>query len=282
MAKDKQEQKPQRRCIFCNNIGLTKQHMWPAWLGRDPELPSYTKTIDSKLHENIGDRGIDIITKEGPSRLVLIPEENSVKNVHPGTRKFLNVCQTCNNGWMSRIEDECAPIVKQLILNKTTSISDEQQVSLAKWATLMTIMAEFAYTGNQAITPDERAEFYTHKQPGSNFNVFLGRYVGTHYKQQHLHTGNEVGSQDSILHRPGYELHANFQVSVFIIGSMLLYVVSTSYKPLQPAASRFTYNGLAKIWPAGKSVIEWSKLRGLDDRDVETLYKGVIRLIPFM
>jgi hypothetical protein len=280
MTNAKKMQKPQGHCVFCNATGMTKQHMWPAWLRRDDSLASYTNIPGGQHHRNIGDRWVGVSTSQRAGRLIMVPEQNSVKDVHPGTHKFFNVCGTCNSGWMSNIEGDCRPIVKQLILDKATLITQEQQIALAKWATLMAIMAEFTYLPNKAITDAERVNFYIQKEPANNFNIFLGKYQGTFYKQQYLHTAHEVGNPPTdILKRPDYALHADFQVSIFIIGSLLLYVASTSYKPLQPSVNLFAHAGLTKLWPGTQKNIEWQQLKGLNDMDVAFLYRGAGHLI---
>jgi hypothetical protein len=45
------------------------------------------------------------------------------------------VCADCNNGWMSELEDEVKPVLTPLLKNHRTTLTRDDQILLATWAT---------------------------------------------------------------------------------------------------------------------------------------------------
>ncbi|HTF66369.1 MAG TPA: hypothetical protein VK638_27170 [Edaphobacter sp.] len=70
-------------CIFCNNESGSEEHLWPDW-----------------VHKFIKKNGIDL----GGLR---VQEGTGPETIEYDLEKKINtVCHTCNNTWMSRIEDK--------------------------------------------------------------------------------------------------------------------------------------------------------------------------------
>jgi hypothetical protein len=81
-------------CAFCGKPGkMTKQHIWPKWLKkiRSPTATSHTQTVGELISFSPGSRRP--------------PRSTKIHQGHAGSRKIKNVCQLCNNGWMSQIEE---------------------------------------------------------------------------------------------------------------------------------------------------------------------------------
>ena len=86
-----------RKCIFCGTEGnLSKEHLWPDWLSKlYLRKDSESHTFGSKSYLN--KKEVRDGTYSRPGHLF------SLKN--------RVVCVTCNNGWMSRVEEETKPIL---------------------------------------------------------------------------------------------------------------------------------------------------------------------------
>jgi hypothetical protein len=83
------------------------------------------------------------------------------------------VCTTCNNGWMSRLQDETIPILGPTIDGQTIDISPSQQATAGTWAVMTAIMSEYAH--GQTVEEFRRQYFYEHKSPPPNTLVLLLR-----------------------------------------------------------------------------------------------------------
>jgi hypothetical protein len=55
------------------------------------------------------------------------------------------VCQKCNNGWMSDIENENKPHMLPMMHGKEISLTPSQQKSLTRWAILKTMILDGGY-----------------------------------------------------------------------------------------------------------------------------------------
>lgn len=77
-------------CIFCNNESGSEEHFWPAWVHR------FIKESKIELHGLRVQRG------------------NEPETITDNLEKTINtVCQTCNNTWMSGVEDKNVPRLNQ-------------------------------------------------------------------------------------------------------------------------------------------------------------------------
>ncbi len=118
---DPQTDKPRRACIFCG-ITLTKdnrsrEHVVPAW------LQTYLGIDDKQLQLGTANTSDNTILK---------------RRIHSASRfKEGRLCETCNTGWMSKLETESMELLKSLIDGRFSpaELSNDQRASLARWAT---------------------------------------------------------------------------------------------------------------------------------------------------
>ncbi len=98
-----------RLCIFCAAPASSKEDAWPLWLLR-----------------KIGkDRPARIDAERGTQPL------RSWRVVDTGlTVRF--VCEPCNNGWMSELENRVKPIVLRLLDKASTNLTVEEQTTLCR------------------------------------------------------------------------------------------------------------------------------------------------------
>lgn len=84
----------QRKCAFCGRVAtLTGEHIWSDWVGR--------LLVPRKI------------------RYKWTEADGTVKEWHKTglDAKVKVVCDTCNNGWMSDLENTAKPIVQDMILD---------------------------------------------------------------------------------------------------------------------------------------------------------------------
>jgi hypothetical protein len=139
-----------RQCLFCTRTVDSAEHIWSDWILKDLKL---SEPIRINIAKRPG------VWKEGP--------EIRVKCV----------CQRCNNGWMSDLENENKPHVGAMIHDEPTTLEPWQQKLLARWAVLKAIVIESA---NRLRTPFYTASERTGLTPPSPFlpietRVWIGR-----------------------------------------------------------------------------------------------------------
>jgi hypothetical protein len=101
------EMAEQRKCVFCGNTNLSNEHIFAQWLLRELGI------MDAQVkmtHANVV--GMEISNRKHPfSKLV-----NGL------------VCKTCNNGWMSSMEDDC----QQHIINLMNMQNVDEELKYLK------------------------------------------------------------------------------------------------------------------------------------------------------
>jgi len=110
------------KCIFCIKRANSREHVLPAW--------SYDVPADHRLMIVRRDTG---------------PEKASthwLADSAAGGVQARVVCTTCNNGWMSKLENSCKPLVARLNAWGTVTLSFDEQRLLSRWALKTAIVAE--------------------------------------------------------------------------------------------------------------------------------------------
>ena len=94
-------------CIFCSSPANSKEDLFPRW------ILARVRTREV-LSRRIG-KGEAQLTEDQEVRIPC-------------------VCTTCNNGWMSRLEVKCKPIIGSLLEDISISLDPDYQRALVEWA----------------------------------------------------------------------------------------------------------------------------------------------------
>jgi hypothetical protein len=129
-------------CVFCGATPTNSEDIIPRWLVRFLRLiPPATRRFGRTFADrtDLGGAGAQ-----------------SVAGI--GVGKVKAVCKnTCNNGWMKRLEDQAKPILQDLLLKEDPKTLDlESQEILATWATKTATMLAIKYSklpSRELLTP---------------------------------------------------------------------------------------------------------------------------------
>jgi hypothetical protein len=102
---------------------------------------------------------------------------------HSGSKRLKVVCRTCNNGWMSRMENRTRPILMRLIQGIPHRLSSFDQAILAAWTAKTIMVAEFGYPHAIAIPDVERLRMYAATEVQENWAIWIADYKGTDMAQ---------------------------------------------------------------------------------------------------
>jgi hypothetical protein len=160
-------------CAFCQRSGvkMSREHVLPHWLslaGSDAGqyiLERGSKTIRTPL--------IELITKR--------------------------VCEDCNTGWMSRIEDGAKAVLEPVLDASAVVITETARWIIARWFTKTILTAQLALTArseNGILHPQDYKTFFSHAQPFNNQFTLLWGYRGTLLPIRfEIHSPNETTNQ---------------------------------------------------------------------------------------
>jgi hypothetical protein len=143
--------------MFCGKSGqgLSREHVVPNWIGKVlPGVGNFTHRLD-----------ID----GGSPKFAYSARDMDFK------AKI--VCMSCNNGWMSGIEDRVIPILTPLLNGEARELTSTEQRSVALWACKTAMV--FAHAGG--ILPAGLKEscrwIYKHLTPSPGSHCWLGRFA---------------------------------------------------------------------------------------------------------
>ncbi|CAM4299790.1 hypothetical protein KIPE111705_46905 [Kibdelosporangium persicum] len=100
-----------------------------------------------------------------------------VQNAGPFSHKLKIVCANCNNGWMSRLEQDAKPLLVHLFRahGRLIPIEEDAQITLARWAYKTAVVCAYSDKNQVDAFPEEhRREFYETDQPPRQTWVRIG------------------------------------------------------------------------------------------------------------
>jgi hypothetical protein len=106
------------RCLSCGptSARASREHVFSDWLLKELEC----EKLPMNFYRRAGDGSIT-------------DHRSGIAN---SSFKLKEICEDCNNGWMSRLEDSAKPVIVDLIRKQRTldSLAEEERRILAKWA----------------------------------------------------------------------------------------------------------------------------------------------------
>lgn len=217
-----------RTCVFCGGSRLTKEHGIPRWL--DPYFPHPTESI-----RKVRAKGKDVPSDRG-SRKTLSGEE---------VRRF---CESCNNGWMSQLEQQAIPVIGPMVLGEGLQLNESWQAIAATWIvkTYLVLAASERQFDNSESLASIYPEFYRTRMPSNLHKITVGAHcsssVATFFRLMPgtLKTGHDVEV-------PGH-------VATLAIGHLVCHIsyFSQPFNLTPPREMGFVWPiGISFIWPRG-------------------------------
>ena len=152
-----------RECIFCGATSdITREHIWADWLKE-----YIAKDIDGYQAATI------TINQPGVASTV---REKKISG-DPRSRKVKCVCGSCNNGWMSQLQERAKPLVLSLIEGCQIEFTKAKCELLSAWIAMSVMCSEYSDRSRVAIRPlDRKRLFESHKPPTTNWRIWIGRF----------------------------------------------------------------------------------------------------------
>jgi hypothetical protein len=231
-----------RRCVFCGHNQTTKEHVWGDWLTKHFPPLDDTERVFTQI--DLGAMSEDE------------PENTSIQRPgHILTHNLKVVCQRCNNGWMSQLQQHAGPIILSLSKTPLTSeIAEYDQRKLARWLTMVTMTCEFSAPDRAAISPKDRDDFRLHLDPNKlRWRIWIGAADGgTDWKiriRQLAFAAHHRGSGPKHPKRP------NIQSALLVLEKFCALVFSTNSDAVGPLI--YAHPHLPLIWPPSGRTLAW-------------------------
>jgi hypothetical protein len=236
------------RCVFCNGLNLTKEHIWSDFLTKRGLVPA------AMSHTNMRTK----ITRSSGKVAFIAPEVPDERQGALIQRQIRRVCKKCNPGWMRDIVNEAVPIVESIILGLNPSLGAAEQRALTLWITLACIMAEYTDEKSAGVSQIERTLLQMTKAPLPNWIIYVGRYRGKRWQptgyRHHGFNGIELPGPGSF---NGPQVFYG-QTSTYVLGTFAVFAFSaTSPAMFEHMQETIKVTHLRRIWPF-ESQFDWN------------------------
>lgn len=247
--------------MFCGSHGrLTKEHAWPQWLGRGTTVGPEEHTHTS----GFGRTGGDTLT-EHPNRAVH-------RRATVLTTFVREVCATCNNEWMSQLEERARPLLERLWASGyplgATAFSEVETSALAAWATKTAWVRERAGDHSNVADDATRHRFACSPTVPELTTVWVARHDGR-ANFQALSAGIEVTRSDR--HWTSGESRRVHLCTLVFRG--LAFLVRTDSGP-GVAPMRLPTDAWRQLAPHAGTLL-WPPVRPVSDIDVNIVTRNV-------
>lgn len=235
------------QCIYCGSYeNMTREHIWADWLRdyipRDMERHSGVSAV---VHSDQSKNTAEMKRREG--------------DFHAQRLKI--ACHSCNTGWMSRLQTKAKPYLVPTLIGKNIDLYRAEQTTLAAWATMFVMTADYLDNEIGSITSEERVWFKDHQRPPADWRIWIGKYEQPATKRRWIHAVlNIVENEPEFLAKGTPEL-SYAQTSTILLGKQLIIHVMSSpamrrtvkrWKILPAAAP-----AMNQIWPIIHRRVDW-------------------------
>jgi hypothetical protein len=227
---------------------MTKEHIWPAWLGK-----MLVKT--GKEKHTFGS-----FTEQKFKRL---SDDTFERPGHLTSLKLPVVCAECNNTWMSGVEAKVKPLLLGLINTQSMKLDASQQELLARWIAMKVITGEHAERKQDIhVTPTvDRLQLRSHSEIPSFFSIYLGWQTTKHDSAWLRQSWTMAFSSEG----PSPKLEGrtrNCQTVSILFGPLMVFVLTVRLDDFR-VEEFFRFGPLTQIWPTKNEIITWPPERSL-------------------
>jgi hypothetical protein len=252
------------KCLFCGLQGSpSTEHVIPLWVKRcfKPQGP-ITLTFSD------GDQATSTLQQ----RYLTVTLEEMV-------------CEACNNGWMSRLENKVAPFLGEMIRNVARqSLDRDQQQLLATWACKTVLLLEYALAqrhgprrsqAGYAATEAEFAWLFKNQAPPPRAQVWLGAFDAKNTIFLKQDPRNLVLTREGVRNSDEIPCH----LTTTSIGFAAFQVYSIDYvaadlagrAQFEVAPPEALKDRLSCIWPINTAPVSWPPPLYFSSEQFETI-----------
>lgn len=151
-----------RTCVFCGGTPVTREHVWPRWArtlwAREGPLPHF-----QQVAQDDRDDVERAWRREACSTTVSA------------------VCQRCNNGWMSALEQQAKAMLEPMLHGRGRVLHAGGQRTLAAWALKTAMMIEHTHgAARHVIGPADYGRLMAQGEPSEHVLIWMAAYAGEH------------------------------------------------------------------------------------------------------
>lgn len=168
---------------------------------------------------------------------------------HVVNKRIRVVCKACNNGWMSRLEEDAKPILTPLILGSSGILDAEMQLTLSRWIMLKVMVGEFNKRDEVVLSNEQRRTFMVDQMIPTQVRIGIARCESSFWQFAYCRCSAQValvklGGQVVL----PTEEKKNIQTTAIGIGKLFVYATVSNAERLDLGTILKT-ECLTPIWP---------------------------------
>lgn len=154
--------KTQRFCVYCGGKGLTKEHIYGKWLSEYLDVPKKSTSHEIKIVHN---------------NHVYINKNAKVarKNRDFFLLTLRIACKTCNETWMSEIQEASMKPMKKLFNKELDKIHRNDIKKISNWCLLNSISSQYTMDNIETVNFEERRNFMHGNINNNQWGVWIGK-----------------------------------------------------------------------------------------------------------
>lgn len=228
-----------KRCIFCDaKAKLSKEDFFPQWFREI--YPASQEAQKARLNAEISWHEPD---PETGGVLVRIAKSRLARPGDLADQTLKVVCEPCNNGWMSRLQQAAKPHLLPYIMGKWPRPNRLARKVISSWATMFSMVIEFADGPSRIVPLVERNTFSKDLRPPIGSFIWAGRLAGDvpyWFHRRALRLASSVRDQGP----------ANTSLTTITLGHLLLQVyLTTTDREIMDPKQRAMDEHLSPLWP---------------------------------
>lgn len=230
--------------------------MWPVWLRKHvpPELTRHG-SLNTLVH---------------PDRRRIPVEKFRTGDALSRTVRV--VCGPCNNGWMSRLQQETKPLLVPMLRGERITLRLKQQKLLTAWIAMTVMTGEFTEPNNTAISLADRQRLMRYGTLPTHWKIWIGRCSGLLDQPRWHHRVMTFAEDETKLPISEAPPVHNTQTTTIRLGEHLIIHVMSSHVakriirlwPLPGAVAP----ALQQLFPHREKIVVWPTRQLLSGPDV--------------
>lgn len=176
------------------------------------------------------------------------------------------VCGGCNNDWLSVLENDCKPVLSDLLLGNDVELGETEQRQVSTWAYKTALMLDLAYAG--VVQLGYHRQFEMERCAPDSALVWIGGYTGSQAISATVRP-LQCGEPEE---KPPLAVLTTFTVGRLLVQVFHHFTVGgVSFDD-----QRFGAPYVDQTWPT-QPAFTWPRRRvGFNDREVADLIDGVV------
>lgn len=189
---------------------MSKEHVISDWVRR---------SVNETYNEHVFSQ---ILIKKHEDQAVIIPRLQ-FHDAGIGNRKRRQVCKSCNNGWLSDIQDVAIPYLGPLLHGNWDRVGFAWANAISAWFTMTVMNIDGTVIGGGGISSNERRIFSQTHVPPSHWSIWIGKASGSDpYEIYHRPFGAYTKSEIPPLEGN----RKNCQITTLKVGQVVLHATS--------------------------------------------------------